>query len=74
MTTKKHIIESIDLIKIEKSFRKEKNDKYFYNLKLSSIEDMLLLETEYKLDSLIVGKKVSYVLDDENVVINLVFS
>lgn len=74
MTTKKHIIESIDLIKIEKSFRKEKNDKYFYNLKLSGIEDMLLLETEYKLDSLIVGKKVSYVLDDENVVINLVFS
>jgi hypothetical protein len=74
MTTKKHIIESIDLIKIEKSFRKEKNDKYFYNLKLSGIDDMLLLESEYKLDNLIVGKKVSYVLDDENVVINLVFS
>jgi hypothetical protein len=73
MTQKKHTIESISLIKIEKSFRKDKSDRYYYNLKLSGIEEFLLLETEYKLDNMIVGKKVSYALDDDNVVINLLF-
>lgn len=74
MTTKKHIIESIILVKFEKSFRPDKLDKFYYNLKLSGIDDLLLLETEYKLDSLVIGKKVSYILNEENVVINLVFS
>jgi hypothetical protein len=73
MKQKQHIVESIDLIKYEKSFRSDKKDKFFYNLKLSDIDDLLLLETEYKLDNLIVGKKVSYVLNDENLVVNLVF-
>lgn len=73
MKQKNHIVESIDLVKFEKSFRADKKDKFFYNLKLSGIDDLLLLETEYKLDNIILGKKVSYVLNDENVVVNLVF-
>lgn len=73
MKEKKHIVESIDLVRIQKSFRSDVDTKYFYNLKLSGIDDLLLLETEYKLDNLIVGKKVSYVLNDENLVVNLVF-
>lgn len=73
MKTKKHIVESIELVKIQKSFRADKETKYFYNLKLSGIDDLLLLETQYTLDKMIVGKEVSYIINDENVVTNLVF-
>ena len=74
MSSKKHVIESIDIVRVEKSFRLDKNTKYFYNLKLSKIDDLLLLETDYKLDNLIVGKKVSYTLNEENIVSNLIFN
>lgn len=73
MKKKKHIVESIELIKIEKTFRADKTDKYFFNLKLSDIDDLLILESEFMLDNLIVGSKVSYVIDDENVITNLLF-
>jgi hypothetical protein len=73
MKTKKHIVESIDLVKFEKSFRADKKDKYFFNLKLSGIEDLLLLESEFMLDNLVVGRQVSYVINDENVITNLLF-
>ena len=73
MKTKKHIVESIDLVKFEKSFRSDKSDKYFFNLKLSGIEDLLLLESEYLLDNFVVGREVSYVINDENVITNLLF-
>jgi hypothetical protein len=73
MKTKKHIVESIELVKFEKSFRADKVDKYFFNLKLSDIDDYLLLESEFMLDNLVVGRQVSYVINDENVITNLLF-
>jgi hypothetical protein len=73
MKTKKHIVESIELTRIEKSFRKDVADKYFFNLKLSGIEDYLLLESEFMLDNLIVGRQVTYTINDENIITNLIF-
>jgi hypothetical protein len=73
MKTKKHKIESIELIKFQKSFRKDYNNKYFYNIKLSDIEELLLLESEFRLDAIVIGKKVSYLLNEDNVVTNLIF-
>jgi hypothetical protein len=66
-------IESITLIKIEKTYRPGGQPKYFYNIKLSGIKEELLLETQYSLQNGLVGRKMTYQLDDENVVKNFEF-
>jgi hypothetical protein len=66
-------IESITLIKVEKTYRPGGQPKYFYNIKLSGIKDELLLETYYILEAGLVGRKMTYQLDDENIVKNFNF-
>jgi hypothetical protein len=66
-------IESINLIKVEKNYRPGATPKYFYNIKLSGIKEELLLETQYVLQAGLVGRKMSYQLDDENIVKNFEF-
>jgi len=36
---------SCELIKVEKQFNKTEKQKYFYNIELEGIEDLLLVET-----------------------------
>lgn len=62
--TKKII--SCELVKIEKSFNKLKPGKFFYNLELEGIEELLLLETEHKIIDNLVGRKIKYKLNSEN--------
>ena len=67
-------IESINLIKVEKNYRPGSTPKYFYNIKLSGIRQELLLETQYVLEAGLVGRKITYQLDDENIVKNFEFN
>ena len=56
---------SCELIKVEKQFNKTEKQKYFYNLELEGIEDLLLVETTNQITD-VVGKKIKYKLNSEN--------
>jgi hypothetical protein len=58
---KEHIVESITLVKMENDYV-NRNVKYFYTIKVSDINEELILETNDKLEP-VVGKKFSYKLD-----------
>lgn len=66
-------IQDIKLLKVEKDYKPGSTPTYFYNLKLSGIKKELLLETKYLLDAGIVGKKITYTLDENNNVSNFMF-
>lgn len=62
-------ITHFELIKVEKRFNGAKQ-KYFYNLGLEGIEGYLLLEAETNITDNLVGKKLKYKLNDENIVVD----
>jgi hypothetical protein len=64
-------VESITLIKVQKTYRPGNLPTYIYNLKLEGIEDELLLETQYVLENGFQGKKIKYTLNEDNIVSNL---
>jgi hypothetical protein len=65
------IVQNITLIKIEKNYNPGATPKYFYSIQLEGIEDELFLETEYMLDKGFKGKKIKYILNEDNLVSNL---
>ena len=58
---KQHEVESATLLKVETDYS-NKLVKYFYTLKVSGIDEELIIETENKIEE-VVGKKFSYKLD-----------
>lgn len=66
MKGKSHKILKCELIKVEKVFNQVKPSKYFYNLELEGLDDILLLETEQPIPPGLVGNKIKYKLDSEN--------
>lgn len=65
------IVENITLLKVEKTYKPGNLPKYFYSIQLEGIEEELLLETEYMLDNGFKGKKIKYILNEDNVLSNL---
>jgi len=63
--TMSNVIESLTLIKVEKKFNSNEKNIYFYNIKISNIEELLLLETYELLDSNIVGSTIEYKLNKD---------
>jgi hypothetical protein len=62
-------IEKVELIKVEKSYRHGVNPKYFYNFTFEGIEEPLLVINESEpLPAQMVGHKIKYKLDDDNLV------
>jgi hypothetical protein len=53
-------IEDITLIKIERTYNTGKKQTYFYNIKISDIEELLLIETDEPLNSDIIGATFKY--------------
>jgi hypothetical protein len=65
-------ITSIELIKLEKKFN-GKPTKYFYNIGLEGIDELLLLEVEQQLNTSLTSNKVKFKINDENEVIDFEF-
>jgi hypothetical protein len=65
------IVENIILLKVEKTYKAGDLPKYFYSIQLEGIEDELLLETNYMLENGFKGKKIKYILNEDNLVSNL---
>lgn len=61
----KNFIESISLIKVEKKYNSNEKKSYFYNIKISGIDELLLLETSEVLDKNIIGSSIEYKLNKE---------
>jgi hypothetical protein len=53
-------IEDITLIKIERKYNSGHKETYFYNLKVSDIDELLLIQTNEPLSNDIVGSKFKY--------------
>jgi hypothetical protein len=53
-------IEAFTLIKIEKKYNTGKKQTYYYNLKVSDIDDLLLIEIDEPLSNDIIGSKFKY--------------
>lgn len=62
----KNIIEEISLIKVEKKYNSNEKKSYFYNIKVSGIDELLLLETNQLLDKNIIGSSIEYKLNRES--------
>ena len=60
----KKILE-VKLIKVEKSFRAGSSPKYYYNFILEGFEEPLLLELDNPLEPGLIGRKISYYLNEE---------
>jgi hypothetical protein len=56
-------IESIELVKLERRFNSDIKYKYFYNIKIEKIDELLILESNYEVPSSIIGSKIKYKLD-----------
>lgn len=65
-------ITTFELIKVEKRFNGARQ-KYFYNLGLDGIEGFLLLESEEKITDNLVGLKIQYKLNEDNIVVDFDF-
>jgi hypothetical protein len=62
-------IEKVELIKVEKSYRHGVNPKYFYNFTFDGIDEPLLVIHEgTPLSGQMVGHKIKYKLDDDNLI------
>jgi hypothetical protein len=66
MKSKAHKILDCKLIKVEKLYNNRKPSKFFYNLILEGIDEPLLLETEFGLETNIIGHRIKYKLNSEN--------
>lgn len=60
------------LIKVEKLYNQSEKQKFFYNLQLEGIDDLLLLESSTTLSG-IVGQKIKYKLNSDNEVSDFEF-
>lgn len=56
----------LKLIKFEKLFNQAEKEKYYYNIELEGIDDLLLVESHTPIPSTIIGKKIKYKLNSEN--------
>lgn len=54
------IIEDVTLIKIEMKYNTGNKQTYFYNLKISDIDELLLIETTEALNKDLVGTSFKY--------------
>ena len=73
--SKLHKIEKLELIKVEKNFNPGHSPKYYYNLTLQDIEESLLLVLESSIaPTELVGKKIKYYLNEDNVISNFELS
>lgn len=73
--SKLHKIEKLELIKVEKTYNTHKNPIYYYNLTLQDIEESLLLVVDNSITPTdLVGKKIKYYLNEDNVVSNFELS
>jgi hypothetical protein len=62
-------IQKVELIKVEKSYRHGVNPKFFYNFTFEGIDEPLLVIQEGEpLPPQMVGHKIKYKLDDDNLV------
>jgi hypothetical protein len=60
-------IEDLQLIKVEKKFNGH-NQKYYYNIKFSEIDELLIIETEEQLDLSMIGLIIKYKLNSEGII------
>ena len=58
-------IEAFTLIKIERKYNIAKKQTYYYNLKISDIDDLLLIELDEPLSNNIIGSKFKYKLNKD---------
>ena len=58
-------IEEITLIKIERKYNSGHKQTYFYNLKVSDIDELLLIETTEPLNSSLVGTSFKYTFNKD---------
>jgi hypothetical protein len=65
---KKHLIEILSLIKIEKRYNTGESPKYFYNITLQDINEQLLLVIDEPILENIVGKEITYEINEEGVI------
>ena len=65
-------ITSIQIIKMEKKYNGQPT-KYFYNIGLEGIDELLLLEVEQPINNSLTTNKVEYKINDENEVIDFLF-
>jgi hypothetical protein len=66
MKNKAHKILDCKLIKVEKLFNQTKPSKFFYNLTLEEIDELLLLESDEAIQPGIIGHKIKYKLNENN--------
>jgi hypothetical protein len=58
-------IEAFTLIKLERKYNTGKKQTYYYNLKISDIDDLLLIEIDEPLSNNIIGSKFQYKLNKD---------
>ena len=61
----KFTIEDVTLIKIERKYNAGSKETYFYNLKVSDIDELLLIETTEPLTSSLVGTSFKYTFNED---------
>jgi hypothetical protein len=61
-----------ELIKVEKKFNGQEQ-KYFYNLGLEGIEQLLLLESDERILDNLIGSKISYKINEDNMITHFEF-
>jgi hypothetical protein len=68
MKQKAHKILDCKLIKVEKVYNQSRPNKLFYHLVLEGIDEELIIETEQPIEPGLIGQKIKYKLNDENVI------
>lgn len=64
---------SCELIKVEKLYNQSEKVRYYYNLELEGIDELLLIETSQPIEPGLVGNKIKYKLNEENEVSDFEF-
>lgn len=62
-----------ELIKVEKLYNQSDKVRYYYNLELEGIDELLLIETTHPIEPGLVGNKIKYKLNAENEVSDFEF-
>lgn len=63
MESYSNMIEKLELVKIEKSYNRNIQPKYFYNIKLEGIGEELIFETDKQITEKLVDKVITYELN-----------
>lgn len=67
----KHISRKIidcKLVKVEKLFNQGQKQKFYYNLQLEGIDELLLIETNNVIPNGLIGNKIKYKLNEDNII------